>query len=186
MKNLKTFNKQTLMIIGASIMGLTSLNSCGTFFNALAGGKRPTMLVNGPKDFVVKLNGEEQNITSESFAGGGIGNVDVTYYGAAVNLPFKKPLTVEISSMLENKTGSVNLTPKNSGAIFFLNLITFPIVGHIIDGVTKNNKVLQPKYVDVNSVLNNVPMKDWPSQGQLKRISKSKAKQNTTKTMTFN
>jgi hypothetical protein len=138
MKNLKTFNKQTLMIIGASIMGLTSLNSCGTFFNALAGGKRPTMLVNGPKDFVVKLNGEEQNITSESFAGGGIGNVDVTYYGAAVN------------------------------------------------GVTKNNKVLQPKYVDVNSVLNNVPMKDWPSQGQLKRISKSKAKQNTTKTMTFN
>lgn len=186
MKNSNSFKKQTLMIIGASFIGLTTLNSCGTLGNALSGGKRPSFLVNAPKDVVIKLNGEQQDISSEIFATGGIGNVDNTYYAAAVNMPYKKPLSIQLSSASEGKTSTLDLKPKNSSTIFWGNLIFAPIVGHIIDGVSKNNKVLEPKYIDVTSALNNVPMKDWPSQGQLKRISKSKAKQNTTKTMTFN
>lgn len=186
---MKISNKVTSGTIGTlflALIGVTGLSSCGTVGSALSGGKRPSFLVNAPKDVVVKLNGEKLDISSELFATGGIGNVDKSYYTAAVNIPFKNPVSIQVSSASEGKSSTLDLKPKGSTAIFFGNLIFAPIVGHLIDAVTKNNKILEPKYIDVASVLNNVPLKDWPSQGKLKRLSKKDASKNTTKTTVYN
>ncbi|TKB96940.1 hypothetical protein [Pedobacter cryophilus] len=164
---------------------MVTFSSCGTIGAALSKGERPSFIVNAPKDVVVKLDGKEIDISSEIFAAGGVGNVTNTFYSSAVNVPFKKPITLEISSASTGKTAMVDLKPKNGSVYFWGNLIFAPIVGHVIDGVTDNNKELTPRYIDVASALNNVPFDQWPNQGKLKRIQKSKAKQNVTKTTTF-
>lgn len=176
-------NIQELMLLLVAAIGLTSLNSCGTIAGAITGGKRPSFLVNAPKDVTVKLNGETLDITSELFASNVAGNATRDYYAAAVKMPYKKALTIQLSSASAGKSTTLDLKPKGISAIFWGNILIAPIVGHIIDGVTNNNKMLQPKYIDVQSALNNIPVKDWPSQGKLKRISKSAAKKNTTKTV---
>jgi hypothetical protein len=155
-----------------------ALSSCGTIASALTKGKRPSFIVNTPKDIVVKLDGKPLDIELELFASDeyvGTGS-SLNYYTSAVKLPYKKKITLEFSSASLGKTGTLELNPKASGAIFWGNVIIAPIVGHIIDKVTKNSKVLKPKYIDVMKVLNNVPMKDWPSQGKLKRQQKRKIK----------
>ncbi len=160
---------------------LVALSSCGTISNALTGGKRPSFIVNAPQDVVLKLDGKELPIESELFtSSSNIGaERTVSFYTSAVNIPYKKAVTLEISSTSTGKTATVNLQPKRQGAIFLGNLIFFPIVGHIIDAVTNNNKALTPKYIDVTSVLNNVAFKDWPSQDQLKRLEKGNVERNT-------
>ncbi|MDQ6610518.1 MAG: hypothetical protein M3Y85_11935 [Bacteroidota bacterium] len=162
--------------------------SCGTLSNALSKGKRPSFIVNAPKDVVIKMNGKVLDLESELFTS--TVNIGATasknYYTAAVNIPYKHPVTLEMSSASLGKTATVELKPKSQGAIFWANLIFFPIVGHIIDGATNNNKVLTPKYIDVTSVLNNVALKDWPSQAKLKKIEKEKATLNTSREVTKN
>lgn len=68
------------------------------------------------------------------------------------------------------------MIPKGNRGVFLGNLIFAPIVGHIIDAITDNNKSLQPRYIDVTSVLNHIPLEDWPSQKKLKRMEKRKIK----------
>lgn len=152
------------------------ISSCGTIASGITGGKRPSFLMNAPADVQVKLNGEVQDIKSELFASNVTGSSTVDYYGWAIKIPYKQPVTLEISSSSLGKTGTVELTPKSSSAIFWGNVFICPIAGHILDAVTKNNKMLRPKYIDVVSVLNNVPQKDWPSQSKLKARAKKGAK----------
>lgn len=185
MKILTTNQNEKIAVVALALITLTSLNSCGTIAGAITGGKRPCFLVNAPKDVEVKLDGETLDISSELFASTSFGNVTSDYYAAAVKMPYKKPVTIYISSPSLGKSASLDLKPKGSGAIFWGNVFLAAGVGHIIDAVTHNNKMLQPKYIDVASALNNIPVKDWSSQGKLKRSSKKAAKKNTTKTYTF-
>lgn len=163
-------------LFSLTVAGMVLVQSCGTIGGAITGGKRPSFIVNAPADAVVKLNGEVQNITSELHASNTVGRGTVDYYTSAVKIPYKRSVTLDISSERLRKSGTVDLKPKGSGAIFFGNLLIFPIVGHIVDGVTKNNKTLRPKYIDAMSVLNDVPQKDWPSQSKLKADEKRKAR----------
>lgn len=169
----KTLNIFTLLFL---VNILLFASSCGTIGGAITGGKRPSFIVNAPSDVVVKLNGEVQNISSEVHASNTAGKGTVDYYTAAVKIPYKHPVTLEISSYRLGKTGTVNLKPKSSTLIFIGNLLICPLAGHILDAVTKNNKTLRPKYIDVASVLNNIPLNKWPSQAKLKNIEKKRAK----------
>ena len=173
----------TFQILTLAAISMIIFSSCGTIGAALSNGERPSFIVNAPKDVVVKLDGKEVDLSLETFAVGGVGNVTNIYSGAAVNVPFKKPITLEISSASSGKTATVDLKPKNGSVYFWGNLIFAPIVGHVIDGVTDNNKELTPRYIDVASALNKIPFDQWPNQRQLKRIQKSKAKQNVTTTL---
>jgi hypothetical protein len=47
------------------------------------------------------------------------------------------------------------------GAIFFGNMFSFPVVGHIIDAVSKNGKTLKPRYIDVELSPEGKPVADW-------------------------
>jgi hypothetical protein len=193
MKIFNFLNDSSSRLLTLSIVALIAVtfSSCGTISNAVTGGKRPSFIVNAPKDVVLKLDGKELDIKSELFAStsGQISSATSSskiqtiatrnFYTSAVNIPYKKPVTLEISSASTGKTATIKLKPKRQSAIFWCNLIFCPIVGHIIDGVTNNNKILTPRYIDVASVLDNVAIKDWPSQGKLKRLEKSKAKRNS-------
>ena len=177
MKHLNHISKsslKTFLALSLATSVLLSLSSCGSIFSAFTKGKRPSYIVNSPKDVTIKQDGKPLDITSELFASTGFNGTSIDYYTAAIKLPYKKPITLEINS--GNRTGTIDLKPKGTRYIFWLNLITFPIVGHIIDAVTHNNKSLQPRYIDVESVLNHVPQKEWPSQKKLKRIEKKKIK----------
>lgn len=149
--------------------------SCGSIAGALTKGKRPAFIVNAPQDVVIRQDGKELDIDLELFAVTQGYGQSLNYYTSAIKLPYKQAVTLDISS--GGKSGSVDMKPKGNRAIFWGNLIFAPIVGHIIDGVTDNNKSLQPRYIDVESVLNHVPLKDWPRQKKLKRIEKRKIKQ---------
>lgn len=165
---------KSFAVISLAACGLLGLNSCGSVAGALTKGKRPSYIVNSPADVVIKQNGKELDVALELFAiTEGYGQT-LNFYTSAIKLPYKDAVTLQISS--GGKTGSVELKPKGNRSIFWGNLIFAPIVGHIIDGVTKNNKSLQPRYIDVESVLNNVPLKDWPRQKKLKRLEKRKIK----------
>ncbi len=177
MKHLNLIGKssiKTFVVLSLGASSLLALSSCGSMFGAITHGKRPAYIVNSPQNVVVKQNGEVLDISSESFAATQGYGQSTTYYTSAIKLPYKKPVTLEITS--GNRTGTIDLKPKGTRYIFWLDLITFPIVGHIIDGVTDNNKSLQPRYIDVESVLNHIPQKDWPSQKKLKRLEKRKIK----------
>lgn len=160
---------------------LFSITSCGTIAGAITKGKRPVYLIDAPKDLTVKVNGQEQDISSELFAShSDIGaSRTVDFYTAAVNLPYKKKMNMQLST--SGGAGSVDLKPKSQSAIFWANLIFAPIVGHIIDAVTKNNKTLGPRYIDVPAVLAGKPKSDWRSKSQLKKYAKKKGRQNMTK-----
>ena len=180
MKHLKLQSRpgQVFPAICVAVAYLISFSSCGTIFSAFQKGKRPAYLVDCPKDVVVKLDGKELPINLEVFASKEfIGSTaSVNYYTSAVKLPYKKPITLEFTSPSLGKTATIAMKPGKYKGMFFLNLITFPIVGHIIDAVTHNNKIQKPGYIDVMNVLNNVPMKDWPSQKKLRSMEKKRAK----------
>lgn len=194
---LKSSSAKLFTLLGITALSAATFSSCGTISNAITGGKRPSFIVNAPKDVVLKLDGKELDIQSELFAStsGQISSSTSSsttqtiatrnFYTSAVNIPYKKPVTLEISSASLGKTATIDLKPKRQGAIFWANLIFFPIWGHIIDGVTHNNRILKPKYIDVASVLNNVALKDWPSQEKLKRLEKRKIKHHGTEDVSF-
>ncbi|MEP6675622.1 MAG: hypothetical protein ABJA78_10715 [Ferruginibacter sp.] len=178
--NLKGRLIQLFPALCLAALCLFAFSSCGTIFSAFQKGKRPAYLVDCPKDVVVKLDGKELPINLEVFASKEfIGSTaSVNYYTSAIKLPYKKPIKLEFYSAAMGKTATLEMKPGRYKGIFFLNLITFPIVGHIVDAVTHNNKIQKPGYIDVMNVLNNVPMKDWPSQKKLKQMEKKKAKKN--------
>lgn len=165
---------KSFVLLSLAASGLLVMSSCGSIAGALTKGKRPSFIVNSPKDVTITKDGKELDVALELFAVTEGYGQSLNFYTSAIKLPYKNAATLQITS--GNRTGTVDLKPKGNRAIFWVNLIFAPIVGHIIDGVTKNNKSLQPRYIDVESVLNHVPLKDWPSQKKLKRIEKRKIK----------
>lgn len=73
---------------------LISLNSCGTIAGAITKGKRPAFIVNAQQDVVVKQDGKALDIDLELFASTEGYNQSTNYYTSAVNLPYKKTLTL--------------------------------------------------------------------------------------------
>ncbi|MDY0344490.1 MAG: hypothetical protein RBR28_13015 [Lentimicrobium sp.] len=174
MNQIKKSSLKTFVLLSLAASCLLALSSCGSIAGAITQGKRPAYIVNSPQDVSITQNGEALDISSELFASTGFDGTTIDYYTAAIKLPYKKPLTLEFKS--GNRTGTIDLKPKGTRYVFWGNLIFFPIVGHIIDAVTHNSKSLQPRYIDVESVLNHVPQKEWASQKKLKRLEKRKIK----------
>ena len=176
MKNFSHSKRSSLKLLVAFSIVASGLvfSSCGSIFSAFSGGERPVYVVNAPKDLVVTQDGIEQDISLEVFASQEGYGVSTTFYTSAVKLPYKKDLTLKLSS--GGKSNTIDLESKRWKSIFWCNLFTFPIVGHIIDFSSRNNKVLKPRYIDVTSLLNNVPIKDWPSKKKLKKMEKKKIK----------
>jgi hypothetical protein len=175
---LKNASFKTLGLCGLAVCCVAAFSSCGTIAGAISKGKRPAFILNAPSDIVIKKDGKVLDIELELFTSTeSLGSTASTnYYTAAIKLPYKKSAVLEFSSVSLGKTATLEMKPRRYKGIFFLNLITFPIVGHIIDGVTHGNKVLGPQYIDVANVLNNVPVKDWQSQKKLKHMEKRRIK----------
>ena len=154
----------------ALILTALLFSSCGTIGGLVTKNKRPVFLMMAPNDLVVKVDGVTQDIESDVFATYALGNTTITYYTSSVRLPYKEKVSVEISS--GGKSATFELKPKMFGAVFVGNMFSFPIVGHIVDAVTKNSKTLKPRYVDVERALEGKPVKDWRGKKKLKRIQK--------------
>ncbi len=156
-----------------------TLASCGTITGAIS-KKRPVSLMLAPSDIEVKANGEPVEVTSEVFdirSGDDLTlNLSTTtsYATKGVRLPYKKPVTLELYSPSAGKRATIELKSRASGLFFWGNLFSFPILGHIVDGVTKNNHLLKPRYIDVDAALAGKPIKEWRSQSKLKRLQKRK------------
>lgn len=146
------------------------LSSCGTISGLVTKGKRPVFLMMAPSDIRVEVNGERQDITKDAFAS----SEYATYYVSSVRLPYKEDLTMVISS--GGRSASIDLKSKTFGAVFVGNFFSFPLVGHILDGVTKNSKTLKPRYIDCERALEGKPISEWRSQGKLKRMGKRSAR----------
>ncbi len=159
-----------------------AISSCGTIAGAVTCGKRHFYLIDAPSDLEVSFGGEDQIITSELFASTSLANVTRDYYTAAVKIPYKNKGDLSLHSTDLGQSAKIEVEPKRLGAIFWGNLIFAPIVGHIIDGVTDNNKTANPRYIDVPAALAGKSKSEWRSQGKLKQHSKQKAKKNTTTT----
>lgn len=164
-------NKLFTLVLLASV---ALFSSCGSISGLLTKHKRPVYLMMSPGDLVVKIDGVKQEIESDIFATYSLNGLTINYYTSSIRLPYKDKVKMEISS--QGKSAIFELKPKNSGAIFWGNFISFPIVGHIVDGVTKNNKTLKPRYIDVESALAGKPSKDWRGKGKLKRLEKKSIK----------
>jgi hypothetical protein len=163
------------VIILLVVVSTLFLNSCGTILGAITHQKRPVWFYLAPNDLEVKANDKPVNITMSAYKTNktNIGNtatLQTSYYTQTVKLPYKEHITLQISSASQGKKATIELKPKRSGGIFFLNIITFPIVGHIIDGITKNNRVLSPRDIDVPMALDGKSPKQWRKSGKLKRL----------------
>jgi hypothetical protein len=158
-----------LAIGGALFMGCASLAS------GITGGRRPVYLINSPFDLRVSTDGKERRITREAFDANP--NAGIVYYTAGVKLPFKEPMQLELYS--GSRTAKVQLRPKTRVVYHVLTLFIFPIGGNIIDAVTKNDKELYPKYIDVQAAMAGAGPDEWVSQGKLKRQTKRRAKANS-------
>jgi hypothetical protein len=154
----------TIVVVAAA-----TISSCGSI-SSLVSKKRTVHLMQAPSDLEVIVNGEKQNVTSEVFAS----YENTTWYTSAVKLPFKKPVTMELRSGSKNAT--FELKPKGSRAIFWGNVFSFPVIGHIFDAVTKNSKRLYPYYIDVEYALQGKPIAEWRGKGKLKRMEKRGAR----------
>lgn len=166
--------KKLLFAAALAVLGTTGMSSCGTIAGALTSNKRPVFMMEAPRDLQVTHEGKKVNITSDAFASSSGGSVTTTWYTSSVRLPYKKTTTIELYSPSQNKKATVELKSKGSGGIIFLDLMFTGGVGVVIDVLTKNHKVLKPKYVDVQRALDGKPRNEWRSQGKLKRITKRK------------
>ncbi len=146
-----------------------TMSSCGTIAGLVTKKKRPLFLMMSPTDLKVEVNGERQVITSDVFAS----NSACTYYASSVRLPYKEDLTMVISS--GGRSASIDLKSKGFGTIFVGYIFSFPAVGHILDVTTKNNRTLKPRYNDCERALEGKIVREWRSQGKLKRMGKKSA-----------
>lgn len=178
-KNLLKMKKCQLLL---SIVSLFILSSCGSI-STLFMKERPVHLMGAPSDLQVKVNGESKNISSEYFGqsldgystrfDGSSVRHTTDYYTAAVKLPFKNgPVTMELYSPSKKQSATVELTPKRWSIIFWGNMFSFPLSGHILDGITDNNKILKPNYIDVEYALQGKPVSEWRGKAKLKSKEK--------------
>ncbi len=175
---------KTLIYSLLSISSLALLSSCGTIAGALTKGVRPVFLIDAPEDLVVSFDGKSKDITLEVFAStsnsyhSNLSNTttttNVNYLTSAVKLPYKNKGALQLNSA--GASTNVELKPKGQRAIWWGNFLFFPITGHILDAVTDNNKTLFPRYIDVPAAMAGKPVKEWRSQGKMKRMEKKSIK----------
>lgn len=146
------------------------LLGCGSIASVFQ-KERTVHLMQSPQNLEVKVNGESKRITSEAFAVNSfMSDYTTTYYTAGVKLPYKKAATMELTS--GDKKAVIDLTPKRWSVIFWGNMFSFPITGHIFDGITDNNKVLKPNFIDVEYALEGKPVSEWRGKSKLKSMEK--------------
>ena len=169
-----------LLTIVVAFSTAIGLNGCcwGTLNSAVTHGKSTVSLMRSPKDIQATCNGKKLDITSEVFAASSNigGTVTTTYYTSAVKLPTKHRATIELYSPSLNKKASVDLRPRASKNIIWLDILLGFGSGLFIDIPTGNLKMLTPRLLDVESALEGKPRNQWLSQGKLKRTAKRKAK----------
>jgi hypothetical protein len=168
---MKNFSLITCLLIVAICS-----SSCGTLTSSITGGKRPVFMMDAPSDLEVKVNGEQvelkkQYFSSNQSSGSGV-NVTTNYFTSAARISHKKTADFELYSPSLNKTAKFTLKPKSSGLFFWANMFTFPVGGHIIDAVTKGNKLMKPRYVDVSAALDGKPVAEWRGKNKLTKKEK--------------
>ncbi|MCF8450184.1 MAG: hypothetical protein K9G49_09975 [Taibaiella sp.] len=165
-----------LTVATAAIM----LNGCcfGTLNNAITHGKSKVSLMRSPQDLEVSSGGNKLPKTMEAFASSSnIGaTATTTYYTSAISLPAKQKATIELYSPSMNKRATVELVPKASRNLIWLDIIFGAGSGLLIDMPTGNLKMLTPRLLDVQSALEGKPRSKWLSHGKLKRMAKRSAK----------
>jgi hypothetical protein len=178
-KKAQTKMKNLLIVLIALVSAMT-LNGCcfGTLNNALTHGKSTVSLMRAPKDLEVSVDGKALDISEEAFASSSnIGaTVTTTYYTSAVKLPAKHKVSIGLYSPSMNKRATVELKPRASRNIIWLDILLGAGSGLLIDIPTGNLKMLTPRLLDVQSALEGKPRNKWLSHGKLKRIAKRKAK----------
>ena len=156
-----------------------TMSSCATIFSAF-GKKTEVSLLQTPGDLQTKIEGTQVEMQSVYVANRGIGDGAISYYTSGIEFPDKrKNYSLELYSPSTGQRAIVDMKSKKYKGYFWLNLITFPIVGHIIDGATKNNRRTEPRYVDVEYALAGKPQKEWRSKSKLKSISVKQLKKTT-------
>jgi hypothetical protein len=167
-------NTKTIISILLLICGLTYLTSCGSLSSGISGGKRAVFLINAPYDLKVIANGEEKEITREAFAYTPTSSSSgINYFTSGVKLHYKERVQLELIS--GNQTARVELKPKTRPVYHIATIFIFPLGGNIIDAVTKNDRELYPRFIDVQAALSGINQNKWESQGKLKRQTKRKA-----------
>ena len=162
-----------LLAVSLALCSSILLSSCwGTFVNVLSHGKSTVSLMQAPKDLQVRSNGVKLPIVSEVFAG----SSKASYYTSAVKLPAKHRVSIELYAPSQDKKAIVNLRPRASRNIIWLDILTTFGISLMVDGPTGNLKMLTPRLIDVESALAGKPQNEWKSQGKLKRMAKRKAK----------
>ncbi len=136
-------------------------SNCGTIANALSKEDkdlRPVYLMNCPSGASVSFEGKNYEITNEDY----IKYKVVTYDKInmpAVKLPFKKGGKLTITA--GGKSATLDMKAGLWGASTCGNCIIFFGVGHAIDYVTKNDRVLKPRIIDVEAFLKGDPKSMW-------------------------
>jgi hypothetical protein len=171
--------KKSLTIVTAFFAAI-ALNGCcfGTLNSAFTHGKSTVSLMRAPKDIEVSNNGTKLDITSEIFAASSNigGSVTTTYYTSAIKLPSKHKAKIELYSPSMNKRATIELKPRASRGIIWIDILLGFGTGLFIDIPTGNLKMLTPRLLDVESALEGKPRNQWLSHSKLKRMAKHKAK----------
>jgi hypothetical protein len=129
--------------------------SCATLFSRKTAD---VVLYDVPKDLEVKDNSVPVTMVEVFSSAKSRTNYEntvtktTTYYSPGVQLDKKVKHILELSS--GGKSALVQVKSKMSGTWFVLNLFTTGPLGLIIDGSTKNWRVLKPRHIDVPALLN--------------------------------
>ncbi len=148
--------------------------SCGTIMGKMS----KVALVDAPRNLEAKADGENLEITKDlTVSNLKVGMNNDTYYdyfSPVVKLNKHKTVSLELSS--GGSKGTVDLSPKFSGAYFFGNLfVTGLVLGTVVDVATKNHRQ-HMRYVDVPAILAGKPVSEWRSKHQLKKAIKKSAR----------
>ncbi|MDP2387524.1 MAG: hypothetical protein Q8M29_14200 [Bacteroidota bacterium] len=153
-----------------AVIATLTMSSCATMFS---GKTTPVVLVNCPKDLIVKENGSTLSIERvKAHVKGNLDESTTTYYAAGVELDKKvKRHTLELTS--EGKTNTVEIKLGAGGKWVIVNLFGGGVIGWGVDAATKKWRVAKNKYIDVPAVIGGTKPQ---GQGKLKRIIKKQAK----------
>lgn len=155
------YMKKNIIFLFASVVILFTVQSCGTISSSISDwpkGMRPVYLHNCPNDAVVKCNGINIPIEESEY----VRWKDVTKIKMpTIFLPYKLDTSITISSASLGKSETISLKSKLWGFSTTINCCTFPIMSHIIDYATKNDRVLKPRVIDVTAFLNGKSKSEW-------------------------
>jgi hypothetical protein len=170
--------KLTLKLVAC--LSLTSITLLNTGCATLLGSRTAdVVLYDAPEDLKVTDNGtpiETERVFSSAKSKTNYENTvtkTTTYYSMGVKLKKKVKHTLELKSA--GKSTTLEIKPKMAGGWFVLDLFTTGPIGLIVDGGTKNWKILKPAHIDVPAVLNGT------KQRSSKRLKKDLRKSFKTK-----